>query len=399
MQQYFFLLGNTPPLSLAELQALLPNSTIAKIGENLGQVELENDDQARQVMDLTGGIVKVVKIAKEIAKTDPEFVQAEVTTYLLDLLRSTGHDKATFGIGEIGRDHLEPLATSTIKQTLIKEGYKARYVEGVRQGLSASVLLHKKSVIELVIMQTPKGLFLTQTVAIQDIDRWTMRDRGKPYADHHKGMLPPKVARMMVNMALGHLNPDSKSKVPLVYDPFCGTGTVLFEAILRDCHVIGSDIDPQSVVGTRQNVQWLFDNLEDVTIRSQASIFQADVANAYLAQSTLKIPVDCIVTEPFLGRPQPFPNQVPNIIKGLTKMYLGAFKNWTRWLKNDGIVVIVFPLIHAGNEVFSLEPLIDKLTPLGYTAVLQPIVYSRPQAITQRQLFVFRFKKQITDNR
>lgn len=394
MSQYFFLLGNTPPLSLAELTALIPNSEIKPIASDVATVELPDDETARQIMDLSGGTVKVVRVIKTLEKSQPEFVEQEIVSYLQNHLRQTGADKATFGVGEIGRDHLEPLATSSLKHHLIKAGYKARYVEGTREGLSASILLHKKSVIEVVIIQTEVGLFLTQTIAVQDIDRWTMRDRGKPYADRRKGMLPPKVARMMVNIALGHAT--TIEKVPILYDPFCGTGTVLIEGILRDGHVLGSDSDPQAVVGTRQNLSWLLDNLEDVTIQSKTQVFQGDVTTVTPPQANGLAPVDCIVTEPFLGRPQPYPNQVPNIIKGLSKLYLGAFKNWTRWLKNDGIVVMVWPLIQAGHQVFTLESLIDKLVPLGYTSLSQPIVYSRPQAITQRQLFVFRFKKPTT---
>lgn len=391
MPQYLFLLGNTPPLSLAELTALMPDSEIKQIGMDIASVELADDERARQVMDLTGGTVKVVRVVKTLEKSQPEFVEQEIITHLQDHLQATGADKATFGVGEMGRDHLPPLATSSLKHQLIKAGYKARYVEGTREGLSASILTHKKSVIEVVVVQTEIGLFLTQTVAVQDIDRWTMRDRGKPYADRRKGMLPPKVARMMVNIALGHVT--TAKKVPVIYDPFCGTGTVLIEGILRDGHVVGSDSDPQAIVGTRQNLSWLLENLEDVVVQSKTQVFQGDVTNVHPSQANDLAPVDCIVTEPFLGRPQPFPNQVPNIIKGLSKLYLGAFKNWTKWLKDEGVVVMVFPMIHAGNQIYTLESLIDKLAPLGYTALSQPIVYSRPQAITQRQLFVFRFKK------
>lgn len=393
MSQYIFLLGNTPELSLAELRALLPQVEVEQIAAQLALATLENDEKARQIMDLSGGLVKITRIIKPLIDHKSESVEKEVLAALLANLQESGHDKTTFGVGEVGRDHLEPLATSSIKQAIIKAGYKARYVESSRDGLTAAILLHKKSVVEMVVIQSKADLYLTQTVAIQDIDRWTIRDREKPYADRKKGMLPPKVARMMVNLALAHLT-DSRDQhnIPTIYDPFCGTGTVLIEAILRDCHVVGSDNDPQAVAGTRQNLEWLQKNLEDVVVKSKVTVFAAEVANAQKFQFANQT-IDAIVTEPYLGKPRPNPQQVANIIKGLSKLYLGAFRNWTKLLSDGAVVVMVFPVIHTEFSSYNLESLIDKLAPLGYTSQLQPIIYSRPQAVTARQLFVFRFHK------
>lgn len=401
MPQYFFLLGNTPALSLAELQGLLPDAKIEHLAEHIASVELSDDAAARQVMDVAGGLVKAVKVLQHLDTTDPATIETAVTQVLMDELSSSESSKIKFGVGEVGRDHLEPLSTSTIKNTLIKNGYKARYMEGSRQGLSASVLLHRASVVEVVVVQIESSVYLTETIGIQDIDRWTIRDREKPYFDRRKGMLPPKVARMMVNIALAHLpqpktlTSDPAAPAPTVYDPFCGTGTILIEGVLRDCHVVGSDSDPYAVAGAQKNLQWLLQNLEDVVVKSEVKIFQGEVANVRPEQSGKNI--DCIVTEPFLGKPTPRPEQVPNIVKGLEKLYFGAFKNWTRILKDGGIVAMVFPIISAGNQRYGFEAFIDKLVSLGYTTQLQPIIYSRPQAITQRQLYIFRFNQAKTN--
>ena len=37
---------------------------------------------------------------------------------------------------------------------------------------------------------------------------WFKRDRAKPYSDRHKGLLPPKIARILVNLALGGHDPE-----------------------------------------------------------------------------------------------------------------------------------------------------------------------------------------------
>lgn len=394
MSTYFFLLGNTPELSFLELQSVLPETAgVTLVADSIGQAELENDLAALNIMDISGGTVKILRLIKQVEGHKPEEIEPQIFDQMLEVLRNSGQDKLTYAVSEIGRDHLPAISADMFKSKLLKEGYKARYVDGPRTGLSASVLLHHKKTLELVVIQTASGVFLAETVAIQDIDGWSFRDRAKPYADRKKGMLPPKVARMMINIGLRHIERETSPQNPAVlYDPFCGTGTVLTEGLLRDCHVIGSDTDPEAVAGSIENLQWLINNLADQTIPELFyQVFQADVSNAHPGQFQ-KQP-DMIVTEPFLGKPKAQADQVPNIIKGLNKLYLGAFKNWARVLPNKAVVVIVLPLIDTGKQQFTMQALIDKLPDLGYTTLLTPIVYGRPQAITHRQLYVFRLNK------
>lgn len=394
MSEYFFLLGNTPELSLAELQALLPETASLKlVAPTIALAELANDAAAIELMDIAGGTVKILRYLNVLVGQQPEELETAVFEHMVNKLRESGQEKLTYAVSELGRDHLPALSADIFKTKLIKVGFRARYVDGPRSGLSASVLLHHKNISEFVIVQTADGVFLAETVVVQDIDGWSFRDRAKPYADRKKGMLPPKVARMMINIGLRHISrAHTKDQPPVLYDPFCGTGTVLTEGLLRDCHVIGSDVDPDSVSGSQANLEWLIDNLADQTIPELFfQVFQGEVANVQPAQ--LKKQPDMIVSEPFLGKPRAKAEMVPNIMKGLHKLYWGAFKNWARILPNNGIIVIVLPLIDTGRQQFTMQNLIDKLPDLGYTTLLQPIVYGRPQAMTHRQLFVFKVTK------
>lgn len=383
MPSFYCLLGNTPSLSLQELTTVIGAEQVKQVSAQVAEVTLSNETAAHELMHILGGVVKITKPLRALEKSDPQAIEIAVTEYL----QSLQLPKVTFGVAEIGRDHQEEVSLSEIKKLLQEVGISARYIESPRIGLSASVLLHHENVLELVILPVGNDWQLTQTVAVQDIDQWTKRDRYKPYADRRKGMLPPKVARMMVNLALGRVE-DKKSSSPLVYDPFCGTGTVLIEAMMRGCQVVGSDLDADSVTGTQENLAWL-SQAEDLKLNFK--VFESDVTRANPGQVGQQ--VDAIVTEPFLGKPTPRVEQLPGIFKGLGKLYLGAFKQWTKILKPDARVVIVFPYVEQGNRVFSLEFLIDKLAECGYTIVSEPVLYHRPQAVVQRQIHTFRYQK------
>jgi tRNA (guanine6-N2)-methyltransferase len=63
-----------------------------------------------------------------------------------------------------------------------------------------------------------------------------------------RGSLRPTVAAALVRIAI----PDSRRRH--VWDPFCGSGTILCEAAMAGHEVWGTDIDPEAVAAARENV-------------------------------------------------------------------------------------------------------------------------------------------------
>lgn len=381
---YIFILGNTPDLSLLELQRMVPTGDWKTISPQAVRLtEVTADFDAVSLMKMLGGTVKILH-QKQILPlgTSQEVIEETLVSLLAD-----DFTFRTFAIAEIGRDHLESIEAGTLKAQLKSRGINSRYIEGSRHGLSSAVLSHQK-VKELCILQTDTEICIGETVAVQDIDSWTLRDRSKPYADRKKGMLPPKVARMMVNLALGP-TPDKET---VLLDPFCGSGTVLLEALERGVHVIGNDLDAEAAQGARENLDWY---ATAIGTTKTAAVYQQDATKLLLTNAQQ---VDCIVTEPFLGKPKPQVERLPNIFKGLEKQYLGSFKHWRTLLKPGGRVVCVFPAIIAshtpGYPNINLKALIDKLAQIGYTTTSEVVVYHRPQAVISRQIYQFVYKSE-----
>lgn len=378
MSSYFFLLGNTPELSLLELQSLLGEDVIP-ITEELAHVEIKDDETAKDIFRKTGGTVKLIKQVKELSEDEADSLK-EIASYLVERKLE---GKLTFGLGLLGETSLE------ISETQIKKAIKkhfdlpSRFIEHIKTGLSAAVLLHQNDVIEVAVIGSLDKIYLGETIDIQDIDDWTKRDRKKPYADSKKGMLPPKVARMMVNIGAGNT-------AKTIYDPFCGTGTVLLEGLMTGHDVIGSDLDGRATAGAEKNIEWLRDQYE---VSGESKIFYSDATQVAKLIELRENPVDVIVTEPFLGKPKPKLKELNNVFKGLEKMYLGAFKAFREILKGGGKIVIVFPMVETPKKTFDLAKLIDKLVQLGYTITSEPVVYARLGAVVQRQIFVFTLNK------
>jgi tRNA G10 N-methylase Trm11 len=383
MSVYYCHLGNTPELSLYELTLLVPTAVPTLVLPTIASIELDDDQSAQDLMAKAGGLVKIYRYLQTI--DSPE--EKKITGAIVEHLKTDFSNKVTFGISTIGGATIE-IDPAEVKIALKKENVASRYVESESPyGVAAAIVL-KKNIHEIVLITVEDQVHLAETVAVQDINDWTKRDRNKPYADRKKGMLPPKVARIMVNIGLGLLPPETNIGASMLYDPFCGSGGVLIEGLMRNINVYGSDIDIQAVMGTRENLEWL---KQEYQFKQSFAVVQRDATQRF--QPNNKPWVDAIVTEPFLGKPTPKEHELPNIFRGLQRLYLGAFKNWTYSLKNGAPVVIVFPLVVTQNHRFSLESLIDKLQDLGYTSVSQPVVYSRPQAIIQRQIHFFRFKQ------
>jgi len=378
MPEYLFLLGNTPQLALAEISSLIPQQEVVPWHKHLAYTRLESDKHAQQLQAILGGVFKVLKIIKPLPSSETEAEQ-EVVNYLQDF-----PDKIIFGLTSFRQDQLR-LQASQVKTQLKKMGKTVRYRETEQWGLSTAIMSHEEHCFDLLLIKLQDQVYLTQTIAFQDLESWVERDRNKPYTAGKKGMLPPKLARTMVNLGLGRLT-SIKTQKPVLYDPFCGTGTVLIEAILRGCQVIGSDIDQEAVAGTLQNLDWF---KTKTRLPAEYQVFQSAVAEAHKRAWETK--VDLIVTEPFLGKPNLKPQELNNAFKGLTSLYLGAFKTWTKILANQGVIVIIFPQVSTREKKYNLLKLIDKVSEYGYTLEVQPIEYGYEKAIVKRQILVFRY--------
>ena len=231
--------------------------------------------------------------------------------------------------------------------------------------------------------------FLAVTISIQNVEEYSRRDFGIPAPDAASGMLPPKLAQAMINLAVG----DTQNAV--VYDPFCGNGRILLEGQAMGYSVFGSDIVPAKVEASIKNLAWLTD--QDVSYQPELRVWQADATNSKtLAQLQSHIASQqgleeneqlFIVGEPFLGPALRKPltsKEGETWLKELAPLYVDFLVAWA----NERLagMMLVFPVAKTENgEVSLLEQVFDRVRALGYTPKRRAR-YARPDALVSRDL-------------
>lgn len=389
MVQYLFILGNASSLAKAELFSLLKKfkvnySVLNEISE-LALIDFDDEIDVKALMRLSGGLIKIAKVIGMVS--DGQLV-AKLTD---ELTGNNGH--VTFGISLYGTNiNVSPEQISkNVKMNLKNKGISCRFILPKNNRLS-SVVVTKQKLDEFIIFAADK-LYLAKTSAVQDFEDWSNRDYGRPSALPKTGMLPPKVARMMVNLISGNKAGDK------LLDPFCGTGTVIQEAMAVGFNCTGSDISAEVLSAAGKNLDW-FKTYYKLT--AEYTLYNSDATKlTHIKDQT----VDHIVTEPYLGpvweldadvNHNSFHNKskklnaayLNSIISGLEGLYTGTLRELYRVLKKNGELIIAVPSFYFENKEYFVKKVVDNFSRLGYIIRAGPLPYFRPQAVVRRNIYV-----------
>jgi hypothetical protein len=286
--KYLAITGRQEKLAQVELEAKFGASNLTKIGDYA--VLIDSDLAPAQAQ--LGGSMKIAKVLATIEDADLAGAFKYLAASIPEDLKQLPDGKLKFGVSVYG---FNPKPNSMLKNMLElkkiirKQGRSVRIIQNNQPELSSAQVLYNKLTAELgwelLLVKDGRDVIVAQTLSVQDIDAYAARDHGRPARDAKVGMLPPKLAQIMINIA----QPEAKS---LIYDPFCGTGVVLQEAHLAGFKISGSDLEPRMIDYTKQNLTWLDDSLEGT---------QLQIADA----RTVNLPenIGAIVSEMFLGQP------------------------------------------------------------------------------------------------
>ncbi|MBP6981666.1 hypothetical protein KBB25_02730 [Candidatus Gracilibacteria bacterium] len=410
-----YILGREWKISLAELISLFGNDSLEKANEQVAIFSLPMGTKENLIKNFqnVGGSVRMIEIYRE----------SDVETFHTDVIETIKKEasggKYTFALGQYGGLNLSLFSLGIrIKNTVSGANISSRIANKDNTNLHVAAFKKEKlskSGGEWNLLKIGEKTYFGKTLAAQDIDNYARRDTAK-IRDMDVGMLPPKLAQMMINLS---------GKNNSLYDPFCGLGTVLIEgANMGITHVLGSDLSSRMVEASEKSLSDFIKEervwqerikLAGGTPAKDFSNFQSDVIEldatkivALPEKSDLWKSDITIISEGYLGEVMQKDSKTLERVKmersKLSNMY-DAFFSGLRSLDFTGNIVITFPFwdIRGTHSFFiEIEDILARhhfeITPLlpkdlkGLLTQKGTLLYKRPGQNVGREVTKIRKK-------
>lgn len=398
--KYLAALGRQPEISIAELEAQFSN------------VRLLNNDlatftfSAKTVnVDNFGGVLKVA-------------IELEQKT--LEFLQSLPDGKITLGVSDYSKNASRKSASQEalkLKKILTRHGRSVRVVENKNAVLSTATSLHNglsgKNPRKVELIKINDNWY--KVIGVQDIDAYARRDQARPARDARVGMLPPKLAQILINLC-GPLKPGAT-----VLDPFCGTGVVLQEALLMGYRPYGTDINERMIEYSRKNLDWLknikianiekrkgkisdfaaegakrCDKISTLSHRGAFEICDFDICKGDATSFKWIQPIDAVACEGYLGKPFskiPTEMELKEQKQECSAIIRGFLKNLANQIKTNTPLVIAIPAWLNADGSYERLDIIDEIENMGYNVnnkSREGLLYHRKDQVVARDIIILR---------
>jgi tRNA G10 N-methylase Trm11 len=386
---FIAILGRQPELGIAELEMVFGGKLITPVSNQASKIEAVSFD-----IQKFGGVPKAGRIIMELPISDwHQISQKIVSFYMHEWSKFEG--KITLGISAydcLVNQHEVQKTGIILKQKLKKYGVSLRLIPNAEPALNSAVSHHNKlglaeNKVEILIIKTyDKKVIIAESTGSQNITAYAKRDQNRPKRDAFVGMLPPKLAQIMINLAHVEMK-DNKSQV--VLDPFCGTGVILQEAALMGYSVYGTDLSEKMIRYSRDNLNWL---AESHNVVFDWYLHEGDAQTTKWNQ-----PIDAVVCESYLGQPfsaPPSPVKLTEVVNNCDHIISEFLKNLAPQIKSGTPVCMAIPAWRDKNGKFTHLPLISTVARFGYkrhefhNVSQNDLLYYREDQIVARELLV-----------
>lgn len=387
-----FILGRQPEIGLAELESLSDAGSVRLISDTCAICKTDITFSRLGSSQKSGPVLAVYntndihKVFASLASEIPGLIASMPPIGKIKLGASLyGFEATAYTIqGELLR----------LKKHIRSKGRSARVIPNETVALSSATTYHNRLTrelgLEFALVRDGSQTIVARITNVQDIDNYRIRDRERPKRDAFVGMLPPKLAQTMINLA-------QVQREQTLWDPFCGTGVILLEALMQGINVFGSDVSEKMVKYSDTNIIWLkqhyaryFNSNKDLvskTFLGDATKFQLPTDHPGMVQS--------IVTETYLGQPlggqSPSEEKIHDIMHGVNKIACDFLDNISKQVASGSRHCIAFPAWYVDGREYHL-PVLDELADLGYQRVIfahtPNIIYRREDQLTAREIIV-----------
>lgn len=406
--QSLLILGRQPYLGLAELESLYGEAKLKTVGEGAVIVDV---DPCLLAFDRLGGSMKFCKILTTLSTTNWGEIEKFLIKVSPEQVKSMPEGKMRLGLSLYGinKSIHEILTTGLhLKKVIQKTGRSVRFIPNKASELNSAQVLHNNLTgpngWDLVFVRDGDSTIVAQTVKVQDISSYTRRDRNRPKRDARVGMLPPKLAQMIVNLAVGELGLEQLKSicdipqdqiVPIptlnqtILDPFCGSGVIIQEALLMGYRAYATDLEPKMVDYSKANIDWLKENFP---VTDNDTIFEQADATSYKWPASFNF----VASETYLGRPftsQPTSEELAKTMSDCNLIIKKFLQNIHAQLSPGIRLCLAVPAWQTRPGEYKHLPLIDQISALGYNQVSfkhagEALMYSRADQIVARELIV-----------
>ena len=418
---YISLLGREPEISLAELEQVFGSESISWFSDISALARVESFDFNR-----LGGSQKAGRVIFR-AKGDWRSISRRIVDDYTDKW-SLYEGKITLGISVYGlRASPREIqkAGLAIKHRLKHTAASLRLIPNIEPSLNTATSHHNKlglsaNKVELLVIGNKKGeVIVAESIGAQNITAIAARDQGRPKRDAFVGMLPPKLARIMINLATNSVNESLLLSKPLrspqqrgdtnnqlepsgveteevmskhitVLDTFCGTGVVLQEALLLDYAVYGSDLSEKMIDYSRANLDWLKNKYSYIDGAVKLEVGDA-MTHKWSGQ------IDAVVAETYLGQPfsaPPSPAKLEEVKGNCNHIILQFLKNISKQLESGTPLCIAIPAWRCKNNEITHLPLAQNIEKLGFKKTefknirSEDLLYYREDQVVAREILV-----------
>lgn len=384
------ILGRQPAISIAELERIYGSDAVRWFSDQSATIDASDFDFER-----LGGSQKAGRVVMELPQGDWRRVSMKIVQHYQKEW-SAYDGKITLGISAYGFDIPARDIQKTgiiLKQKLKQSSANLRLIPNAESALNTATSHHNKlglapNKVELLVVRSRSGrIIVASSIGAQNITALARRDQERPKRDAFVGMLPPKLARIIVNLAAG----DKKDGV--VLDPFCGTGVVLQEAHLLGFNIIGSDLSEKMVDYTEKNLLWLMKRAPGRS-KQVYTVSQGDAT-----EYTWQPPIDIVATETYLGQPFSAPPSSAKLteVRGTCNHIVRTFlKNIGAQIQHGTPVCLAVPAWRSLDGSFTHLSVISELESLGYEQIIlknakaSELLYFREDQIVARELLILK---------
>ena len=393
MKTHLFVLGRNPQLSRTELaplcdEVLYVEEKSLMLAEN---VKFENPrdlpKSLEQIfLDRLGGTIRMGEVLGEF-KNEKE-VQDEILKQV-QVLKPEGKVQLGISAWGCGKTFLRHFLPETKNAFRDQHDRNCRIVNAPGQNLDSGKIFGEKLLrkgFEFLVWKRENSFLVARTMANQNLRNYVLRDREKDFRDARMGMLPPKVAQILLNLA----NPEWTDTV---IDPFCGSGTLNIEAAITGFKTIGSDLDAKRTQKGKENFDQMAEKFRYET--GAGEFFAGDAIQFPLAKAK-----GVIATEGFLG--DVFEKHATDkSISNESQIIVRLWEKLLTHLENSEVHTIVFCLPawkFQGHTISISEKLFAKIGKSSYipSALFngkRTFLYARPDSFVMREICVLQKSK------